>query len=64
MCSAQGVHKKLSAHTWSKQVPIHDVAEWGEAKLYPSLNINTGIGLEQDMAIFRLRESCECLVRY
>ena len=63
MCSVQGMHTKLSAHTWSKQVPIHDVAERGEATLYPRLNINIGIGLEQGMVIFCLRESCECLMR-
>lgn len=57
------MHVKLSAHSWSKQVPIHDVAEQGEAAVYPSLNINIVKGLEQGMAILCLRESCECLMR-
>lgn len=61
MSSVQGLHMKLPALIFSEQVLICDLG--GEAKLYPSLNINTGMGLEHGVAVFRLRESCECLMR-
>lgn len=46
---------KLSVHILSKEVLICDIG-W-EAKLYPSSNINTGMGLEHGMASFCLREA-------
>lgn len=61
MSSVQAVHMKLPAHILSKQVPVCDIG--GEAKLYPSLNINIGMGLEHSVAGFCLRKICECLMR-
>lgn len=62
MPSVQGVHVKLPAHILSKQVPVCHIIG-GEAKLYPSLNINIGMGFDLGVALFGLRESCECLMR-
>lgn len=60
MSSVQAVDMKLPAHIFVQAVPVCDIC--GEAKLYPSLNINIGMGLEHGVAGFSQRENCECLM--